>query len=103
MTPRSAVALPLDCSFCCSTDGALRIQYYVLLIVFAPLPWPRSLAGLHDTTNATTQAEYEQYTIDQGREMEATHQRHKAESHALKARVQDLEGSFTDAARDEEV
>lgn len=71
--------------------------------MFTPLPWPQSLADLRDTTNATTQAEYEQYTIDQGRELEAMHQQHKAESHALKARVQDLEGSFTDAARDEEV
>lgn len=49
------------------------------------------------------QAEYEQYTIDQGKEMEAQHQQHKVESHALKMRVQDLEGSFADAARDEEV
>ncbi|CAM9159615.1 unnamed protein product [Laminaria digitata] len=47
-------------------------------------------------------AEYEQYTIDQGREMEAQHQQHKIESHALKMRVQDLEGSFADATRDEE-
>eukprot|EP00904_Undaria_pinnatifida_P009883 jgi/Undpi1/6024/HiC_scaffold_2.g01298.m1 len=47
-------------------------------------------------------AEYEQYTIDQGREMEAQHQQHKVESHALKMRVQDLEGSFADASRDEE-
>lgn len=50
----------------------------------------------------SAQAEYEQYTIDQGREMEALHQQHKAESSALKARLQDLEGSFADAARDEE-
>lgn len=50
-----------------------------------------------------TQAEYEQYTIDQGREVEAQHQQHKIESHALKMRVQDLEGSFADATRDEEV
>lgn len=49
------------------------------------------------------QAEYEQYTIDQGREMEALHQQHKAESHVLKMRVQDLEASFADAGRDEEV
>lgn len=35
--------------------------------------------------------------------MEALHQKHKAESHALKRRVQDLEGSFADAARHEEV
>ncbi|CBJ30404.1 conserved unknown protein [Ectocarpus siliculosus] len=47
-------------------------------------------------------AEYEQYTIDQGREMEALHQQHKAESHVLKMRVQDLEASFADADRDEE-
>eukprot|EP00903_Cladosiphon_okamuranus_P005510 g5490.t1 len=47
-------------------------------------------------------AEYEQYTIDQGREMEALHQQHKAESHVLKMRVQDLEASFADSARDEE-
>lgn len=47
-------------------------------------------------------AEYEQYTIDQGREMEALHQQRKAESHALKMRVQDLESSFADAAKAEE-
>ncbi|CAM9789285.1 unnamed protein product [Pylaiella littoralis] len=47
-------------------------------------------------------AEYEQYTIDQGREMEAMHQQHKAESHVLKLRVQDLEASFADPDRDEE-
>ena len=35
--------------------------------------------------------------------MEAQHQQHKVESHALKMRMQDLEGSFADAARDEEV
>ena len=35
--------------------------------------------------------------------MEAQHQQHKVESHALKMRVQDLEGSFADATRDEEV
>ncbi|CAM9547479.1 unnamed protein product, partial [Hapterophycus canaliculatus] len=47
-------------------------------------------------------AEYEQYTIDQGREMEAVHQQHKSESHVLKMRVQDLEASFADADRDQE-
>lgn len=50
-----------------------------------------------------TQAEYEQYTIDQGREMEALHQQHKAETHVLKMRVQELEASFADADRDREV
>lgn len=35
--------------------------------------------------------------------MEALHQQHKAESHVLKMRVQDLEASFADADRDEEV
>lgn len=35
--------------------------------------------------------------------MEALHQQHKAASHVLKLRVQDLEASFADADRDEEV
>lgn len=48
-------------------------------------------------------AEYEQYTIDQGREMEALHHQHRSESQALKARVQNLEESLADAARNEEV
>lgn len=55
------------------------------------------------TSIVSYQAEYEQYTIDQGREMEAMHQQHKAESHVLKLRVQDLEASFADPDRDEEV
>lgn len=48
-------------------------------------------------------AEYEQYMIDQGREIEALHQQHRSESQALKARVQSLEESLADAALNEEV
>lgn len=61
----------------------------------------RALASM--ALNVINQAEYEQYTIDQGRELEALYQQHKLESQVLKAKIQDLEGSFADAARDEEV
>lgn len=51
----------------------------------------------------SSQAEYEQYIIDQGKEVESMHQQRKAESHALKMRVQDLESSLADPAREDEV
>lgn len=35
--------------------------------------------------------------------MEALYQQHKSESHVLKMRVQDLEASFADADKDQEV
>lgn len=35
--------------------------------------------------------------------MESLHQQRKAEAHALKMRVQELEGTFADAAREDEV
>ncbi|CAM9723282.1 unnamed protein product, partial [Ascophyllum nodosum] len=47
-------------------------------------------------------AEYEQYTIDQAREMETLHHQHRAESQALKTRIQRLEESLADATRNEE-
>ncbi|CAM9941955.1 unnamed protein product [Discosporangium mesarthrocarpum] len=48
-------------------------------------------------------AEYEQYTIDQGKELEMLHQQRKAEVHALKLRVQEMDSSLSDVSRDEEV
>lgn len=75
--------------------AAVELSTYASLVVPTETDLP--------TPHRPRQAEYEQYTIDQGREMEALHQQHKAESHVLKMRVQDLEASFADSGRDEEV
>ena len=70
---------------------------------------PLSLSEHHTLTHTllthtqTGKAEYEQYTIDQAREMETLHHQHRAESQALKTRIQRLEESLADATRNEEV
>ncbi|CAM9127504.1 unnamed protein product [Choristocarpus tenellus] len=48
-------------------------------------------------------AEYEQYTLDQAKEMETKHQQYKTEGNALKLRIQHLESSLADASHEDEV
>jgi predicted nucleic acid-binding Zn-ribbon protein len=44
-------------------------------------------------------AEYEQYTVDQGRELEALTAQHSSETHALRQRLTELETAAADASR----